>query len=112
VIRDLQILINLVLFLAVFGASVVALVDAMRRPTTAFPAAGKRTKQFWTTILGVATAVAFVAIPYPLGLGLLSFLALGSAVAALVYLYDVKPALGPARRGPRGPRGPGSGSGW
>ncbi|WP_372593818.1 DUF2516 family protein [Actinotalea sp.] len=108
-IRTLQVYIFLALYLAVFVMSLVAFLDAVRRPAAAFPAAGKRTKQFWTTLLGVALAVAFVAIPAPIGLGLLSFLALGSAVAALVYQYDVKPALGPMRRGPRGPQ---SGGGW
>lgn len=108
-ISALQVYIYLALFLAIFGVSVVALVDAARRPAPAFTNAGKRTKAFWTALLGAAAAVAFVAIPRPLGIGALSFLALGSAVAALVYLYDVKPALGPSRRGPRGPR---SGGGW
>ena len=108
-IRLLQVYIYLALFVAIFGASVVALVDAARRPAPAFVNAGKRTKGFWTALLGVATAVAFIAIPYPVGMGALSFLALGSAVAALVYHYDVKPALGPSRGGPRGPR---TGGGW
>jgi len=109
VIRSFQVLIYLALFVAIFAMSVVALVDAARRPVQAFVNAGKRTKGFWTALLGAATAVAFVAIPAPLGIGALSFLALGSAVAALVYLYDVKPALGPSGRGPRAPR---SGGGW
>ena len=106
-IRNAQLFVFLLLYLGVFAMTVVALVDAARRPATAFPAAGKRTKNFWVAILGVATAVAFVAIPYPLGLGLLSFLALGSAVAAIVYLVDVRPAVGPYSR-----RRPGGGSGW
>ena len=38
---------------------------------------------------------AFVAIPPPLGRGLLGFLALASAVAAIVYLVDVRPAITP-----------------
>ena len=108
-IRSLQVYIYLALFLAIFVTSLVALLDAARRPAPAFTSAGKRTKTFWTALLGGATAVAFVAIPSPVGIGALSFLALGSAVAALVYLYDVKPALGPSRRGPQGPR---SGGGW
>lgn len=97
------------LYLVVFVASVVALIDAARRPARAFTAAGKRTRGFWLTVLGLATAVAFVAIPYPVGIGALSFLALGSAVAAIVYLGDVRPAV--ARYSGRGRPG-GSGGGW
>ncbi len=108
-IRNVQTVVFLALYVAIFVASIVALLDAVRRPPQAFVSAGKRTKNFWLTLLGIATAIAFVALPYPLGTGALSFLALGSAVAALVYLYDVKPALGPRGRGPQGPR---SGSGW
>lgn len=97
-----QILIFLVLYLLVFVTCVVAVVDLVRRPAQAFTSAGKRTKGFWGAVLGVATAVAFVAIPPPIGIGALSFLALGSAVAAMVYLVDVRPAITPysGRRGP------------
>ena len=61
---------------------------------------------------GVAVAVAFMAIPYPIGFGYLSFLALISAVAAIVYLTDVRPAVAPYSRrcGPRGPGGSSRGS--
>ena len=45
------------LILAVF-----ALIDAIRVPEQAFPAAGKRTKNLWLIILGVSIAVIF-AIP-------------------------------------------------
>lgn len=109
-IRTLQALVYLALYAAVFVVTVYALVDALRRPAQAFVSGGKRTKQFWTVLLGVATAVAFVAIPPPIGIGLLSFLALGSAVAAGVYLADVRPAIRPYSGGsgrgrPGGPRG-------
>ena len=108
-----QILIFLALYLMVFVLCVVAVVDLLRRPAQAFVSAGKRTKAFWGGILGVATAVAFVAIPPPLGIGELTFLALASAVAAIVYLVDVRPALAPYTRGPRGPgRRPGGQGGW
>ncbi|QTE29212.1 DUF2516 family protein [Pengzhenrongella sicca] len=103
-----QQLIYFALFFVVFVLAVWALGDAMTRPTGAFTSAGKRTKNFWLLLTGAATAVAFVAIPAPLGLGLLSFLALGAAVAAIVYLVDVRPAIRPysGRRGGRG-KGPG-----
>lgn len=104
-IRTLQALIYFALYAAVFVVTVYALVDALRRPARAFTSGGKRTKQFWATLLGVATAVAFVAVPWPLGFGMLSFLALGSAVAAGVYLADVRPAIKPYSGG----SGPGAG---
>lgn len=91
----LQILVYFALYAAVFVLSVYALIDAARRPARAFRTAGKRTKEFWTILLGVATAIAFVAIPWPLGIGQMSFLALGSAIAAGVYLADVRPAIRP-----------------
>lgn len=104
----LQSLVFLALNLFVFVLCAIALVDLLRRPASAFPAAGKRTKGFWAAILGVATAVAFVALP-PLNFGPLGFLVLLGAVGAIVYLVDVKPALGPHRRRPQGPARPG---GW
>lgn len=109
-IASVQIVIFLALYVLVFVACVVAVVDLLRRPAGAFVAAGKRTKGFWGAILGVATAVAFVALPYPIGIGQLQFLALGSAVASIVYLVDVRPALGP--RSGRGPRTNPRGGGW
>lgn len=112
-IRSAQLLIFVLLYLLVFVLSVVALVDMLRRPATAFVSAGKRTKSFWTIVLCLATAVAFVAIPPPLGIGLLSFLALGSAVAATVYLVDVKPAVTPYSGGQGRGRGAGPrAGGW
>ncbi|WP_149204167.1 DUF2516 family protein [Actinotalea subterranea] len=109
-----QALVFFALYLLVLVFSVVALVDAARRPAQAFPAAGKRTKNFWLAVLGVATAVAFVAVPWPVGIGELQFLALGSAVAAIVYLVDVKPAVTPysGGRGGRPGRGGPPRGGW
>ncbi|WP_024286763.1 DUF2516 family protein [Cellulomonas sp. KRMCY2] len=107
-IRNTQVLVVLALYLAVFVTCLVAFVDVARRPPAAFVSAGKRTRSFWLLVTGVATAVAFVAIPWPLGIGALAFLALGSAVAGIVYHVDVKPAVasqsGGGRRGPRGGR--------
>lgn len=110
--RTLQALIYFALYAAVFAVTVYALVDALRRPARAFVSGGKRTKQFWTVLLGVATAVAFVAVPWPLGFGMLSFLALGSAVAAGVYLADVRPAIKPYSGGGGQGRSGGPRGGW
>lgn len=72
--------------LTVLVVTAYALVDCLRRPPAAFVAHGKQTKQVWTAILAVALVVA-------LALGFLSFLGSFAAVAAIVYLVDVKPAV-------------------
>ncbi|MBO1753362.1 DUF2516 family protein [Actinotalea sp. BY-33] len=105
-----QLFVFLALYLLVFVLCVVAIADLARRPAAAFVSGGKRTKTFWGVLLGVALAVAFVAIPPPLGIGALRFLALGSAVASIVYLVDVKPAIAPYSG--RGGRPGGSRGGW
>lgn len=100
-------------YLAIFLASGWALIDALRRPARAFVAEGKRTKVFWGTILGVAVVVSFIATPFPSGAfigGPFGLLALASAVAALVYLFDVRPAIAPHSR--RGKGSSGGSSRW
>lgn len=89
--------------LLVFGLSLFAFIDAAIRPTQAFPAADKQTKQFWMIILGVATAW-FLVIRFP---GFL-FLSIIGIIAVIVYIVDVRPALrslgsGGQRGGPYGP---------
>ncbi len=112
IFANVQILLFLLFSLVILVLTVWALVDALRRPASAFVAAGKRTKQIWSIILGIATAVAFFSVPPPLGLGAFpTFLSLLSAVAAIVYLVDVRPALGPHSRR-RGAGGGPSRGGW
>ena len=106
-IATAQIVIFLALHVLVLGFCVVAVVDAARRPAAAFTAAGKRTKNFWLAVTGVATAVAFVGLPPPLGLGLFGFLVIVAAVAGIVYLVDVRPAVS-SYGGGRGGRARGS----
>lgn len=80
---------------ALFAVHVFALGDCLFRPTGAFVAAGKKTKQFWATILGVAAGCTLLIsnITYTV--------VLVATVAALVYILDVKPAV-KTYRGPRG----------
>ena len=66
---------------------IYALVDCVRRRPDAFTAAGKRTKNVWLLVTGVAVLVGIVALQ---SLGLLAIVAI---IAAGVYLADVKPAL-------------------
>lgn len=103
---DFQGLLILLLAVAAVGLKGFALVDAVRVPTDAFPAAGKLTKPIWLSFLGVAlvTELAF----FPLRVMLLTIV---GVVAAAVYLVDVRPAVrtyGGGRRGSSsdGPYGP------
>src|SRR6478609_4910288 len=82
-------LLTLILSLVAFAAEVFALVDALRHRPDAFVAAGKRTKQFWTIVLGVATLFGFISI----GSSLIFSIGLIGVVAAGIYLADVRPAL-------------------
>ena len=75
-----------------------AFVDCLRQPAAAFPAAGKLTKPAWLGITGVATALCLV------GVGVLGLLGAVVAVAAIVYLVDVRPAVSGMRPG-SGPYG-------
>jgi len=75
-----------------------AFADAVTRPAPAFVAAGKQTKQIWLAILGVALLLCLVGAARIFGL-------FGAvvAVAAIVYLVDVRPAVREMR--PGGPWG-------
>lgn len=100
-LNSAQSLVLLVLTVAAFGLSAFAFVDALRRPAAAFEYAGKRTKRFWSILLGVALALAFVSLGGNIGI-----LVILSVVAAGVYLADVRPAVKTYGGGPsRGPYG-------
>lgn len=74
------------------------LIDAVRRPAAAFVAAGKQTKPIWLTILGVCLLVILAGIG-----GVLGIFGFGVAIASIVYLVDVRPAVREMR--PGGPWG-------
>ena len=80
--------------LALLGLAVWAFADAALRPAAAFPAAGKLTKPAWLGITGVCVALTL------LGVGLFGLLGGAIAVAVIVYLVDVRPAVRNMR--PRG----------
>ncbi len=94
----------LVLTLAALAIEVFAFVHALKTRPDAFVAAGKRTKQFWMAVTGVATLLGFVSLG---GLGLLAIV---GVVAAGVYLADVRPAVesvqGRGNNSHQGPYGP------
>jgi hypothetical protein len=99
-----QNLVEVALLVTGLALKVFAFVDALRTQTEAFPYAGKRTKGLWLAITGIALAVNVV-ILYPL-----NFLNIIGAVAAIVYLVDVRPAVRQYRAGGSqqnmGPYGP------
>lgn len=81
---------ELVLFVATFALFAIegwAFVDAVSRRPQEFVAADKQTKTMWLVILGVALA-AHMLIWHPIHI-----LNMVGAIAALVYLVDVRPAI-------------------
>jgi lysylphosphatidylglycerol synthetase-like protein (DUF2156 family) len=94
----------LVLTLAALAIEVFAFVHALKTRPDAFVAAGKRTKQFWMAVTGVAILLGFVSLG---GLGLFAII---GVVAAGVYLADVRPAVetvqGRGNNSHQGPYGP------
>ena len=98
--------VTLLLGLAAFAIEVFALVDCLRHRPDAFVAAGKRTKQFWSIILGIALLLGFVSV----GTSRIFSIGLIAVVGAGIYLADVRPALrqvsggrGGQHMGPYGP---------
>ncbi|MFF7968504.1 DUF2516 family protein [Streptomyces sp. NPDC007903] len=85
--------------LAAFG-----LFDAAFRREDAFRAAGKQNKIFWLVILGIALVVSYL-------FSILSILPIAGAVASIVYLVDVRPAVKALTGGNRGGWGRGKGRG-
>lgn len=81
--------------LGAFGLKLWALIDASVRPAEAYPAAGKLTKLAWVAILAAALVLG--------GFNALGLFGLVGAVAAIVYLVDVRPAVRELR--PGGPWG-------
>lgn len=109
-ISNLQQLILLLLTGAIFLTQLFCLADIALRQPRAFAVEGKRTKNFWLLVLVAAALFGFLS----LGGGQLLFLGFISAVPAIVYLVDVRPAVKPYGRGGSGGSGSGRGSsgGW
>ena len=80
-------LLLLVVNLGLLALAGWALIDAAMRPAAAFPAAGKLTKPAWVAILAVCVGLCL------LGVRLLGLLGGAIAVATILYLVDVRPAV-------------------
>ena len=96
-----------ILAIAAFVCEVWGFVDALRRPSKAFVAAGKQNKPLWLIILGVAAVVGLAGVVYKIGPT--SILTVAAFVAAAVYLADVRPKVKDFRNGggsSSGPYGP------
>jgi hypothetical protein len=96
-----------VLSIAALCVEVWAFVDAVRRPSPAFPAAGKQTKPIWLVILGVAAVIGLWSSTLG-GPNLVSLFPIVAFVAAAIYLTDVRPKVkefkgGSSSSGPYGP---------
>jgi predicted membrane metal-binding protein len=101
-------IINLFFWVLLLGAFVIeawAFGDALRRPSAAFPAAGKQTKPIWLIILGVAFVIGIAGALNLLTL--ISIFPIVAFVAAAIYLVDVRPKVSTMKPGQRqGPYGP------
>jgi hypothetical protein len=86
-VTGIQSSILLIATLALFAVEAWAFLDAVTHRDEEFHAADKQSKKFWLIILGLALA-AHMLIWHPIHI-----LNMVGAVAALVYLVDVRPAL-------------------
>lgn len=101
------------LAVAAMIVEVWAFVDAMRRPSAAFPAAGKQTKPLWLIITGVAAAIGISGASSIGAAGVsiaIGILPVAAFIAAAIYLTDVRPKVkeiggrgGSSQQGPYGP---------
>ncbi|MBO3747292.1 DUF2516 family protein [Streptosporangiaceae bacterium NEAU-GS5] len=99
----------LLLGLAAFVMTVIALFHAIRTPPRSFAVAGKQTKQLWLIILGFAALFTFAAaVGYIAILGSGGIFVIAAVIASGIYLADVKPAVNEYRGGGgnNGPYGP------
>src|SRR3954470_20337963 len=105
-------LVNLSISVVTLAVKAWALGDAAFRPGKAFDAVGKLPKVFWLIVLflAVASQVA-VALAVGLAASWLGILGLAGIIAALVYLFGIRPEViryTPRRKGrsSEGPYGP------
>ena len=79
-------LISLVIWLALLGIKVFALVDALRYSNNQYVSAGKRSRTLWLVLTGLSLAFHLIT-------NVLDLVSLAGTIASIVYLVDVRPAL-------------------
>ncbi|MFH8339806.1 DUF2516 family protein [Streptomyces sp. AM6-12] len=84
-----------ILKIVLMALAAFALVDAAVRREDAFRAADKNNKVFWLIILAIALVVSIL-------FSILSILPIAGAVASIVYLVDVRPAVRQVTGGGKG----------
>ena len=68
------------------GMALFALVDAIRRPTAAFPAVERQSKVAWLVFLAISASVIFF-------FGAVQFLGIIGVIVTMFYLVDVRPKV-------------------
>ena len=79
-------LISLVIWVALLGIKVFALVDALRYTNNHYVSAGKRSRTLWLVLTGLSLAFHLIT-------NVLDLVSLAGTIASIVYLVDVRPAL-------------------
>jgi hypothetical protein len=79
-------LIALVIWVALLGMKVFALVDALRYSNNHYVSAGKRSRTLWLVLTGLSLAFHLIT-------NVLDLVSLAGTIASIVYLVDVRPAL-------------------
>ena len=79
------------LAVAAFVVEVWAFADALTRPSQAFVASGKQTKQLWLIILGVAAVIGIAGALQKLSV--IGILPVAAFVASAIYMADVRPKV-------------------
>ncbi|MEU8896701.1 DUF2516 family protein [Nocardia sp. NPDC048505] len=87
-------------WLVALGATIFALIHAIRQRADAFTAVDKQTKQLWLAILGVSLFLLVIPLLAG-GVGGLSLLTFIAIIATGIYLADVRPKVDEVQRGPR-----------
>lgn len=104
-INSVQTVLVLGLVLVVVGMSLYALIHALTTPAQAFPAEGKRTRNFWALLNLLALVISFLGLTPNAFVGL--FGVMMALIIPAVYLADVRPAVASWRRRGKNSRGTG-----
>lgn len=93
VLANIQSLLYLAIVVVAFVVEIAAFLDSLRYKDEVYRAADKKSKVFWTVLLGIAAVVGFLTLPLGGGMRFPFFLSLLGFVAAAVYFADVRKAL-------------------